>query len=124
MMQCLRKGQDLVDYCQEHPDPTEVDQSVPLQVGDHATGDAHNVRWCRTEVVVPRSRGSPHLVVLQQIRIDEHTQLCAVSKGRHATFVFGNPKGGPPSRTTHPSGGEDLVAISRSGWLQRLWCWG
>jgi hypothetical protein len=27
---------------------------------------------------------------LQQIRIDEHTQLSAVTKGRHATIGLGN----------------------------------
>ena len=65
-----------------------------LQVGDNATGHAHDVIRVRTEVVIPRSCCRPHLVVLQQIRVHEHTQLCAVTKGRHATFVFGNPKGG------------------------------
>ncbi len=33
----------------------------------------------------------PHLVVLQQVRIDEHTQICFVTDGRHANFGFGNP---------------------------------
>jgi hypothetical protein len=32
-----------------------------------------------------------HWVVLQQIRINEHSQLCAVTKGRRAKFVVGNP---------------------------------
>jgi hypothetical protein len=27
---------------------------------------------------------------LQQVRINEHAQLCAVTKGRHATFGLGN----------------------------------
>ena len=61
-----------------------------LQVGDHTTGYTHDVIRVRTEVVVPRSRRGPHLVVLQQVRIDEHAQLCAVTEGRHATFGFGN----------------------------------
>ena len=30
--------------------------SGALQFGDHATGDANDVSWCRAEVVVPRSR--------------------------------------------------------------------
>ena len=85
-----------------------------LQVGDHTTSNTHNVSRCRTEVVVPRSGCGPHLVVLQQVRIDEHTQLSAVTKRRYATFGFGNPKGGPPFRTTHPSGGEDLDVVNRS----------
>ena len=64
--------------------------SRPLEVGDDATGDTNNVSRCCTKVVVPRSRSSPHLVVLQQVRINEHTQLCAVTKGRHATVGLGN----------------------------------
>ena len=61
-----------------------------LQVGDNTTGNAHDVSWRSTEVVIPRSRSRPHLVVLQQVRVHEHTQLCAVTKGRHATIGFGN----------------------------------
>ena len=61
-----------------------------LEVGDHTTGNAHDVCWCCTEVVVPRSSCSPHLVILQQVRIYEHAQLCAVTKGRHATVGLGN----------------------------------
>ena len=59
--------------------------SSSLQVGDHATGNTHNVSRCCTEVVVPRSRRGPHLVVLQQVRVHEHTQLSAVTEGGHAT---------------------------------------
>ena len=70
------------------------ESSPALQVGDDTTGNAHNVSRSRTEVVVPRSRSSPHLVVLQQVRVHEHTQLYAVTKGRYAAFVFGNPKDG------------------------------
>ena len=57
--------------------------SSSLQVGDHATGNTHDVSWCRTEVVIPRSRSRPHFVVLQQVRVHEHTKLSAVAKGRH-----------------------------------------
>ncbi len=64
--------------------------SRPLQVGDHATGDTHDVGRRRAEVVVPRSRSGPHFVVLQQVRINEHTQLSVVTKRRHAAFGFGN----------------------------------
>ena len=67
-----------------------MDDLGALEVDDHATGDTNNVIRVRTKVVVPRSRCSPHLVVLQQVGIHKHTQLCAVTKGRHATFVFGN----------------------------------
>jgi hypothetical protein len=28
---------------------------------------------------------------LQQVRINKHAQLCAVTKGRHAKFGFSNP---------------------------------
>ena len=61
-----------------------------LEVGDYTTSDTNDVRRRSAEIVVPRSRRSPHLVVLQQVRINEHAQLCAVTKGRHATIGFGN----------------------------------
>ena len=61
-----------------------VKLSHPFEVRDHTTGDTHDVVRVRTEVVVPRSRSSPHLVVLQQIRINEHAQLCCVAERRHA----------------------------------------
>jgi hypothetical protein len=48
--------------------------------------------WLDAEHVVPRSRGGPHLVVLQQIRINEHMQLCAVTKRRNLTIGLGNPR--------------------------------
>jgi len=64
--------------------------SGALEVGDHATSNTHDVIRICTEVVIPCSRSSPHLVVLQQVRINEHTQLCAVTKGRHAIIGFGN----------------------------------
>ena len=61
-----------------------------LKVSDHTASDANDVIRIRTEVVVPCSRCSPHLVVLQQVRINEHTQLSAVTKGRHAAFGLVN----------------------------------
>ena len=63
-----------------------------LQVGDNATGNTNDVRRRCTEVVIPRSRGRPHLVVLQQVRIDEHAQLSCVTKRRHAASGFGNQR--------------------------------
>ena len=65
-------------------------QSNAFQVGDYSAGDTHNVSRCSTKVVIPRSRCSPHLVVLQQVRVYEHTKLSAVTKGRHAVVDFGN----------------------------------
>ena len=70
---------------------TVIPDSGALQVGDDATGNAHDVIRVRTKVVVPRSRRSLHLVVLQQVRINKHTQLGCMTKGRHATVGFGNP---------------------------------
>ena len=67
-----------------------VKLSHPFEVRDHTTGDTHDVVRVRTEVVIPRSRRSPHLVVLQQIRINEHPQLCAVTKRRNAVIGIGN----------------------------------
>ena len=75
------------------PRPVDVTRvwSGALEVGDHTASDTHDVIRVRTEVVIPRSSCGPHLVVLQQIRIDEHTQLSAVTKGRRAAFGLGNP---------------------------------
>ena len=64
--------------------------SGALEVSDHTAGDAHDVVRVRTEVVVPRTRRGPDFVVLQQVRIDEHPQLSAVTKGRRATIGFRN----------------------------------
>ena len=63
--------------------------SGALEVGDNATSDTHDVIRVRTEVVVPRSRSRPHLVVLQQVRVDKYPQLSAVTKRGHATFGLG-----------------------------------
>ena len=65
--------------------------SVALEVGDDATSNTHDVIRVRTEVVIPCSRCSPHFVVLQQVGINKHTQLSAVTKGRHAVFGLDNP---------------------------------
>ena len=57
------------------PGPVGVTRvwSGALEVGDNATCDAHDVIRVRTEVVIPRSSRGPHLVVLQQVRINKHT---------------------------------------------------
>ena len=64
--------------------------SHSLQVGDRSTTDAHQFIWFNRKVVVPRSRRRPHLVVLQQVWVDEDTQLSCVAKRGHAAFGFGN----------------------------------
>jgi hypothetical protein len=68
-----------------------MDDLGALQVSDYATSDTHNVIRVRAEVVVPRSRSSPHLVVLQQVRVHKHAQLGCMTKGRHAKFGLSNP---------------------------------
>jgi len=50
-----------------------MDDLGAFEVGDNATSNAHDVSRRCTEVVVPRSRSSPHLVVLQQVGINEHS---------------------------------------------------
>ena len=65
--------------------------SHPLEVGDNTTNYTHDGCWCGTEVVVQRFRNSPHLVVLQQVLINELTQLSAVTKLKsagNATWTF------------------------------------
>ena len=67
-----------------------VADSAAFQVGDHSTTDTHQLNRCNRKVVVPRSRRSPHFVVLQQVRINEHTQLGAVTEGGNAVIGLGN----------------------------------
>ena len=64
---------------------TVAAQSGAFEVGDHSAGYTHDVVRVRTEVVVPRSSRGPHFVVLQQVRINEDAQLCAVTEGWNAT---------------------------------------
>ena len=67
-----------------------MDDLGTFEVGYHTASNTHDVIRVRAKVVVPRSRSSPHLVVLQQVWINKHTQLCAVTKGRHAIIGLGN----------------------------------
>ena len=52
-----------------------MDDLVAFEIGDYSTADANDVIRVCTEVVVPCSCGSPHLVVLQQVGINKHPQL-------------------------------------------------
>ena len=61
-----------------------------FEISDYTAGNANNVRWRSTEVVIPCSYRSPHLVVLQQVGVHEHPQLGCMTKGRHDTIGFGN----------------------------------
>ena len=65
--------------------------SAALQVGDDSAAGLNQFVWLDPEHVVPRSRGRPHLVVLQQIWVDEDAQLSRVAERRYATPGFGNP---------------------------------
>ena len=76
------------------PEAYDPEGSAALQVGDNSTSDTHDVIRDCTEVVIPRSRRGPHFVVLQQVRIDEYTQLLRMTEGGHATFGFGILLGG------------------------------
>ena len=60
-----------------------------LQVGHCSAAGLHQFVGLDTEHVVPGSRGRPHLVVLQQVRVDEHPQLLRVTERGHATVGFG-----------------------------------
>ncbi len=55
-------------------------RSHAFEIGGHATSDTHDVCRPSTEVVIPRSHSCPHLIVLQQVRIRKHAQLCAETK--------------------------------------------
>ena len=67
--------------------------SGAFQVDDHSDAGANEIVRRDREHVVPRSRGRPHLFVLQQIRVDEDAQLRGVTKGRHTKSEFVNPHG-------------------------------
>ena len=56
-----------------------------FQVGNQRAAGANEVVRCDWEHVVPGSRRRPHFVVLQQVGVNEHTQLSCVTKRRHAT---------------------------------------
>jgi hypothetical protein len=62
-----------------------------LQVGDDATSYAHDVCQRSTAVVIQCSGRSPHLAVLQQVRINERAQLSAMTSWGHSTVGFQNP---------------------------------
>jgi hypothetical protein len=53
-------------------------------VGDHANGNTPN-RSTPAEVVIQHSCGGPHLVILQNVRINEHAQPSAETIQKHTT---------------------------------------
>jgi hypothetical protein len=65
--------------------------STPLEFSLYRATRTHEIIRCDREVVVPRSRNSPHLFILQQIRIDEDAQRRRMVKRRHTTFGFEIP---------------------------------
>ena len=56
-----------------------------LQFDDDSPAGANEIVRCYREYVVPCARRRPHLVVLQQIRIDEDAQFLLKPKGGHAS---------------------------------------
>jgi len=73
--------------------------SAALQVGDHSPARLDELVRFDTEYVMPCTCRSPHFVVLQQIGIDEDSQLGCMAKRRDATCGFGNPRIGSGSPT-------------------------
>lgn len=65
--------------------------SVALQVGDHRSTRANKIIRRDREHIVACTGRSPFLVVLQSVRINEHTQLRAVAERRDAASGFRNP---------------------------------
>jgi hypothetical protein len=76
--------------------------SALLDVGDLALAGADQFVRFDAEHVVPRSRRGSHLVVLQQIGIDEDAQLSAVAKRWHAVFGLGNSLDQPDDESLKP----------------------
>ena len=90
MMRCQPKDLDLGDCFPERLAPRSTD-SAPLEVDNHRVTRSKEVVRCDREHVVPRPGSRPHLVVLQQVRVDEDAQGGAVAEQRHAVFVLMNP---------------------------------
>ena len=59
--------------------------SAALQVGDQALAHFQQLVGLDAEPVVPGAGRRPHLVVLQQVGIDEHAEMRLVTEGRRAT---------------------------------------
>ena len=59
--------------------------SAALQVHDQALARLDQLVRFDAEHVMPRSGGSPHLVELQQVGVDEHPQMRLVTERRHTT---------------------------------------
>ncbi|MEN9823399.1 MAG: hypothetical protein RLZ04_1825 [Actinomycetota bacterium] len=62
--------------------------SAALEVGDQTLAGFDQLVRFDAEHVVPRAGCRPHLVVLQQVRIDEHAQVRRMTEGRHAAVGF------------------------------------
>ena len=88
MTRCQQKALVRDDYFPERPVPRNTDSGA-LQVGDYRAARAHEIVRRNWEHVVPRSRCRPHLVVLEQIRVNEDTQLSCVTERGHAAPGFG-----------------------------------
>jgi len=65
--------------------------SAALQVGDQTFAGFDQFVGLDAEDVVPRAGGGPHLVVLQQVGVDEDAQVGLVTEGRHTFIGLGNP---------------------------------
>jgi len=65
--------------------PSRLRELIALQVGDVSPAGLHQHVRLDAEHVVPPACSHSHLVVPQQVRINEDTQRRGVTKGRHAT---------------------------------------
>jgi len=65
------------------PNPASEGESALQFDNDAATG-LHQLAGLDAEHVVPGAGGGPHLVVLQQIRVDEDPKRGRVAEGRNA----------------------------------------
>ena len=55
-----------------------------LQVGERSPAGFHQLVWFDAEHIVPRTSRRPHLVVLQQILVDEDPKWPRKTKRGHA----------------------------------------
>jgi hypothetical protein len=74
--------------------------SAALEVGHQALTGFDQLVRLDAEHVVPRSGGRPHLVVLQQVGVDEHAQVGRVAERGHATDGLCSPS--TPMTLSHP----------------------
>ena len=95
---------------------------LALDVGDRALRRGHEGVRLDGEHVVPRARGRPHLVVAEQVAVDEHAERVRVPERRHASDRVPGRRRGPgprrPACTSLPPA--SAASFFSSSWFDPL----